>query len=554
MEKKWWKEAVAYQIYPRSFQDSNDDGIGDLNGLISRLDYIQDLGIDVIWICPMYRSPNDDNGYDISDYQEIMEDFGTMEDFDQLLEEVHRRGMKLIIDLVINHTSDEHQWFIESRSSTENEKRDWYIWRDGVDGKEPNNWGSIFGGSAWELDEKTNQYYLHLFSKKQPDLNWENKNVRVALYDMVNWWLDKGVDGFRIDAISHIKKDLTFSDEENPEKLSYVPAWSKYMNVDGILPFLTELKEETFAKYDSMTVAEANGVGIDDIHEWVDEQDGKFNMIFQFEHLGLWDSDTRTLDIIELKRVLTRWQKALEKSGWNALFIENHDKARSVSTWGNDQQYWRESATSLAMMYFFMQGTPFIYQGQEIGMTNVKFPSLEDYDDVSTKGLYTDLLARGKAPDEIMEIIWATSRDNSRTPMQWSADENAGFTKGKPWLGVNPNFKELNVEVQKDDPNSVLNFYKKMIQLRKSNPVFTYGIYDLVLENHPSLYAYTRTYGDEKVIILCNLTNDSFEVEPINGVTYEWENLILANLDVGVHEKARTLELAPYEARIYRLN
>ncbi|WP_019156482.1 glycoside hydrolase family 13 protein [Robertmurraya massiliosenegalensis] len=554
MEKKWWKEAVAYQIYPRSFQDSNDDGIGDLNGLISRLDYIQDLGIDVIWICPMYRSPNDDNGYDISDYQEIMEDFGTMEDFDQLLEEVHRRGMKLIIDLVINHTSDEHQWFIESRSSTENEKRDWYIWRDGVDGKEPNNWGSIFGGSAWELDEKTNQYYLHLFSKKQPDLNWENKNVRVALYDMVNWWLDKGVDGFRVDAISHIKKDLTFSDEENPEKLSYVPAWSKYMNVDGILPFLTELKEETFAKYDSMTVAEANGVGIDDIHEWVDEQDGKFNMIFQFEHLGLWDSDTRTLDIIELKRVLTRWQKALEKSGWNALFIENHDKARSVSTWGNDQQYWRESATSLAMMYFFMQGTPFIYQGQEIGMTNVKFPSLEDYDDVSTKGLYTDLLARGKAPDEIMEIIWATSRDNSRTPMQWSADENAGFTKGKPWLGVNPNFKELNVEVQKDDPNSVLNFYKKIIQLRKSNPVFTYGIYDLVLENHPSLYAYTRTYGDEKVIILCNLTNDSFEVEPINGVTYEWENLILANLDDGVHEKARTLELAPYEARIYRLN
>ncbi|MGG0717902.1 alpha-glucosidase [Robertmurraya massiliosenegalensis] len=554
MEKKWWKEAVAYQIYPRSFQDSNGDGIGDLNGLMSRLDYIQDLGIDVIWICPMYKSPNDDNGYDISDYQEIMEDFGTMEDFDQLLEEVHQRGMKLIIDLVINHTSDEHQWFIESRSSTENEKRDWYIWRDGVEGKEPNNWGSIFGGSAWELDEETNQYYLHLFSKKQPDLNWENKDVRAALYDMVNWWLDKGVDGFRVDAISHIKKDLTFSDDENPEERSYVPAWSKYMNVDGILPFLTELKEETFAKYDIMTVAEANGVGIDDIHEWVDGQDGKFNMIFQFEHLGLWDSDTRTLDILELKRVLTRWQKALEKSGWNALFIENHDKARSVSTWGNDQQYWRESATSLAMMYFFMQGTPFIYQGQEIGMTNVKFPSLEDYDDVSTKGLYADLLARGKAPDEIMEIIWATSRDNSRTPMQWSAEENAGFTKGTPWLGVNSNFKGLNVEAQKEDPNSILNFYKKMIQLRKLNPIFTYGIYDLVIEEHPSLYAYTRTYGDEKVIILCNLSNDSLEVEPIKGVTYDWANLILANLDVGDHEEVTTFVLAPYEARIYRLN
>lgn len=553
MQKIWWKETVAYQVYPRSFQDSNGDGIGDLRGLISKLDYIQELGIDVIWICPMYKSPNDDNGYDISDYQDIMEDFGTMADFDELLQEVHNRGMKLIIDLVINHTSDEHQWFIESRSDKESEKRDWYIWRDGKNGQEPNNWGSIFGGSAWQLDEKTGQYYLHIFSKKQPDLNWENKEVRDALYQMVNWWLDKGVDGFRVDAISHIKKDPTFTDMEKKKGAIFEPAWKKYMNVPGILPFLEELKNETFAKYDIMTVAEANGVGTDGIHEWVDENQGKFNMIFQFEHLGLWDSETKQLDILELKKVLTRWQKALEKGGWNALFIENHDKARSVSTWGNDGPYWRESATALATMYFFMQGTPFIYQGQEIGMTNVKFPTLEDYNDVSTKGLYADLLAQGKSHDEIMEVIWATSRDNSRTPMQWSTEENAGFTTGSPWLGINPNYKEINVEQQQKDPNSILSYYKEMIRLRKNHETLVYGTYDLVLENDPSLYAYTRTYGSERVMVLSNLTDETVVVGKVKGVTYRSENLLLANLEVADHSDMETLELAPYEARIYKI-
>ncbi|MEQ2529339.1 alpha-glucosidase [Bacillaceae bacterium CLA-AA-H227] len=553
MQKIWWKETVAYQVYPRSFQDSNGDGIGDLRGLISKLDYIQELGIDVIWICPMYKSPNDDNGYDISDYQDIMEDFGTMADFDELLQEVHNRGMKLIIDLVINHTSDEHQWFIESRSDKESEKRDWYIWRDGKNGQEPNNWGSIFGGSAWQLDEKTGQYYLHIFSKKQPDLNWENKEVRDALYQMVNWWLDKGVDGFRVDAISHIKKDPTFTDMEKKKGAIFEPAWKKYMNVPGILPILEELKNETFAKYDIMTVAEANGVGTDGIHEWVDENQGKFNMIFQFEHLGLWDSETKQLDILELKKVLTRWQKALEKGGWNALFIENHDKARSVSTWGNDGPYWRESATALATMYFFMQGTPFIYQGQEIGMTNVKFPTLEDYNDVSTKGLYADLLAQGKSHDEIMEVIWATSRDNSRTPMQWSTEENAGFTTGSPWLGINPNYKEINVEQQQKDPNSILSYYKEMIRLRKNHETLVYGTYDLVLENDPSLYAYTRTYGSERVMVLSNLTDETVVVGKVKGVTYKSENLLLANLEVADHSDMETLELAPYEARIYKI-
>lgn len=553
MKENWWKEAVAYQIYPRSFQDSNGDGVGDLQGIMSRLDYLQDLGIDVIWICPMYQSPNDDNGYDISDYQAIMAEFGTMEDFDALLEEVHRRGMKLIMDLVINHTSDEHPWFIESRSSKLSEKRDWYIWRDGVEGKEPNNWASIFNGPAWELDEETQQYYLHLFSKKQPDLNWENSDVRNALYSMVNWWLDKGIDGFRVDAISHIKKDITFSDMAPVSDIPYVPAWEKYMNVPGIMPFLDELKKETFAKYDIMTVGEANGVGIDEISEWVDESEGKFNMIFQFEHLSLWDAETTKLDIPGLKQVLTRWQKALEGSGWNALFIENHDKARSVSTWGSDTEFWRESATALAAMYFFMQGTPFIYQGQELGMTNVDFSSITDYNDVATKNLYNYRTGQGESHEQVMGIIRATSRDNSRTPMQWSSDESAGFSSGTPWLGLNPNYKAINVEAQEQDPKSILNFYKQMIQLRKKESIFTYGIYDLVLESHPTLYAYTRTMGQQKVIVLSNLSAEAVTVTAVEGITYKHENLLLANLEVGVHAEATILQLSPYEARIYQL-
>ena len=429
MKKGWRKEAVGYQIYPRSFQDSNGDGIGDLQGVIKRLDYIKELGIDVIWICPMYKSPNDDNGYDISDYQDIMEDFGTMEDFDQLLKEVHKRDMKLIIDLVLNHTSDEHPWFIESKSSKNHPKRDWYIWRDGVKGKEPNNWESIFGGSAWKYDEETDQYFLHVFSTKQPDLNWENEEVREALYDTVNWWLDKGIDGFRIDAISHIKKRAGLPDMPNPKKEKYVSSFDMHMNQKGIHTFLQEFKDRTYANYDVMSVGEANGVKADEAELWVGKENGKMDMIFQFEHLGLWDAETNPdLDIVELKKVLTRWQKGLEGNGWNALFIENHDKARVVSTWGNDKEYWRESATAMAAMYFLMQGTPFIYQGQEIGMTNVQFPSIDDYDDVAVKNLYRLKREEGVPHEDIMEIIWASSRDNSRTPMQWSDEENSGFT------------------------------------------------------------------------------------------------------------------------------
>lgn len=553
MNHVWWKEAVAYQIYPRSFMDSNGDGIGDLNGIILKLDYLKSLGIDVIWVSPFYKSPNDDCGYDISDYQDIMKEFGTMEDFDRLLAEVHKRGMKLIADLVINHTSDEHPWFIESRSSLDNPKRDWYIWRDGKNGEEPNNWESIFSGSAWEYDEATGQYYMHLFSKKQPDLNWENEEVRQALYDMVNWWLDKGIDGFRVDAISHIKKEPGLKDMPNPQELKYVSSFDKHMNVEGIHTLLDDLKKNTFDQYDIMTVGEANGVKVEDAHLWVGEQEGKFNMVFQFEHLGLWkDQGNQGLNLSELKKILTKWQKGLEGVGWNALYIENHDLARIVSTLGDDQNYWKESTTALGMMYFMMQGTPFIYQGQEIGMTNVKFNQVEDYQDVQSTGLYYSKLEQGMAHDDIMEIIWATARGNSRTPMQWSQEANGGFTTGTPWLAVNPNYEIINVEAQEKDPHSILNFYKEMIALRKSEDVFIYGSYDLVFEEHTDIYAYTRTLDHKRVLILCNLTNKETGIE-LDDLSVSSHQLLLSNISVDEHESIHELTLKPFESRIYRL-
>src|SRR3954469_11228888 len=442
MNNKWWKESVAYQVYPRSFMDSNGDGIGDLKGVTGKLDYLKALGIDVIWLSPMYKSPNDDNGYDISDYQDIMDEFGTMADFDELLEGVHQRGMKLILDLVINHTSDEHPWFIESRSSKDNPKRDWYIWRDGKDGKAPNNWESIFSGPAWRYDKETEQYFMHIFSPRQPDLNWENPEVRNALYTMVNWWLDKGIDGFRVDAISHIKKEPGFPDMPNPENLDFVPCFPKMMNVDGIDEFLTEFSQKTVKNYDIMTVGEANGVGLDDADKWVGEDNGYFNMIFQFEFLGLWDKDADDrVDVRALKKNLTKWQKGLEGRGWNALFIENHDQPRRVSSWGNDRKLWKESAKMLGALYFLMKGTPFIYQGQEIGMTNVQFPTIHDYNDVGMINYYHVETAKGRSHDEIMQVIWKQGRDNARTPMQWDSTNMGGFTTGdQTWLGVNPNF------------------------------------------------------------------------------------------------------------------
>jgi alpha-glucosidase len=561
VNKKWWKESVAYQVYPRSFMDSNGDGIGDLKGLTSKLDYLKDLGIDVIWLSPMYKSPNDDNGYDISDYHDIMEEFGTMADFDELLAGVHERGMRIILDLVINHTSDEHPWFIESRSSKDNPKRDWYIWADGKDGKEPNNWESIFSGPAWKYDEETDQYFMHIFSTRQPDLNWENPEVRESLENMVNWWLDKGIDGFRVDAISHIKKKPGFPDMPNPEGLDVVPCFPYMMNVEGIDEWLADFSKRTFKKYDVMTVGEANGVKIADADRWVGEENGYFNMIFQFEFLDLWDknSDESRVDVRALKKALTKWQKGLEGRGWNALFIENHDQPRRVSSWGNDKEYWKESAKMLAALYFLMKGTPFIYQGQEIGMTNVQFPSIEDYNDVGMVNYYRVEREKGRSHEELMKLIWKQCRDNSRTPMQWNASsETAGFTSGdSTWLGVNPNYVDINVEAQLKDTDSILNFYKQLIQLRKDQPVFVYGTYELLLANHPKLFAYTRKWGKKMALVVNNFSEDvtrfrvpGSSVVSVGGKLGDFE-LVLANYEVADVKLRKEFTLQPYETRVY---
>ncbi|MCG1181363.1 alpha-glucosidase [Staphylococcus epidermidis] len=529
MKRNWWKEAVAYQVYPRSFNDSNGDGIGDLPGLIEKLDYLENLGIDVIWLSPMYPSPNDDNGYDISYYKGIMSEFGTMNDFDQLLSSIHQRGMKLILDLVVNHTSDEHPWFIESKSSKTNAKRDWYIWADPKpDGSEPNNWESIFNGSTWEFDESTKQYYFHLFSKKQPDLNWENPDVRQAVFEMMNWWFEKGIDGFRVDAITHIKKNFEAGDLPVPDGKKFAPAFDVDMNQPGIQEWLQEMKDKSLSRYDIMTVGEANGVTPNDAEEWVGEENGKFNMIFQFEHLGLWSTGDTKFDVKSYKQVLNRWQKQLENVGWNALFIENHDQPRRVSTWGDDKNYWYESATSHATAYFLQQGTPFIYQGQEIGMTNYPFESIESFNDVAVKTEYQIVKKEGGDVNQLLDKYKMENRDNARTPMQWNNSINAGFTTGKPWFHVNPNYTEINVKQQLNDKFSILSYYKALIQLKKSDLIYTYGKFNMVDAENKQVFAYTRTFKNNTVLIVANLTN---EVSELN-LPFE---LDISSVDIKLH-------------------
>lgn len=548
MEKIWWKEAVAYQVYPRSFNDSNNDGIGDLPGMVEKLDYLKDLGIDVIWLSPMYKSPNDDNGYDISDYQDIMEEFGTMEDFNHLLSEIHKREMKLILDLVVNHTSDEHPWFIESRSSKDNPKRDWYIWADPKpDGSEPNNWESIFNGSTWEYDDTTKQYYFHLFSKKQPDLNWSNPDVREAVFKMMNWWFEKGIDGFRVDAITHIKKTFEAGDLPVPKGKQYAPAFDVDMNQPGIQDWLQEMKDKSLSHYDIMTVGEANGVNPDNAKEWVGEKEGKFNMIFQFEHLGLWSTGDSKFDVLSYKNVLNRWQKQLEGIGWNALFIENHDQPRRVSTWGDDKKYWFESATSHAVVYFLQQGTPFIYQGQEIGMTNYPFESIETFNDVAVKTEYQIVKSQGGDVNQLLDKYKMENRDNSRTPMQWTNEVNGGFTEGIPWFPVNPNYKTINVAQQSEDSDSVLNFYKRLIKIKKSDDIYTYGEFNLIDDANENIFAYTRKLNNKTVLVAGNLTdhvaslNLPFEVEPSQIKLHNYKN----DLDI--------TNMRPFEAFVAEL-
>ncbi|MDM5156207.1 alpha-glucosidase [Bacillus sp. DX1.1] len=557
MEKQWWKESVVYQIYPRSFMDSNGDGIGDLRGIISRLDYLKELGIDVIWLSPVYESPNDDNGYDISDYCKIMDEFGTMSDWEELLSEMHKRNMKLMMDLVVNHTSDEHNWFIESRKSKDNPYRDYYIWRPGKNGKEPNNWEAAFSGSAWQYDEATDEYYLHLFSKKQPDLNWDNEVVRKDVYEMMKFWLEKGIDGFRMDVINFISKAEGLPVVET-ETEGYVSGHQYFMNGPNIHPYLHEMNEAVLSQYDIMTVGEMPGVTTEEAKLYTGEERQELQMVFQFEHMdldsgegGKWD--VKTCSLLTLKQNLTKWQKALEQTGWNSLYWNNHDQPRVVSRFGNDKTYRIESAKMLATVLHMMKGTPYIYQGEEIGMTNVQFTSIDEYRDIETLNMYREkVVERGEDKEKVMQSIYIKGRDNARTPMQWDASEYAGFTTGEPWIALNSNYKEINVTQALQDQNSIFYYYKKLIELRKKHEIIVYGTYDLILEEHPSIFAYVRTWKDEKLLVIANFTEDECVFEMPEESVSSRSELLIHNYDVQ-DETIESIVLKPYETRVYKL-
>ncbi|MEY8347560.1 alpha-glucosidase [Bacillus cereus] len=557
MDKQWWKESVVYQIYPRSFMDSNGDGIGDLRGIISKLDYLQKLGIDVIWLSPVYESPNDDNGYDISNYRKIMDEFGTMEDWDKLLSEMHKRNMKLMMDLVVNHTSDEHNWFVESRKSKDNPYRDYYIWRPAKDGKEPNNWGAAFSGSAWQYDEMTDEYYLHLFSKKQPDLNWENEVVRKDVYEMMEFWLEKGIDGFRMDVINFISKTEGLPSVETKEE-GYVSGHQYFMNGPNIHTYLHEMNQKVLSKYDIMTVGEMPGVTTEEARLYTAENREELQMVFQFEHMdldsgegGKWD--VKPCSLVTLKQNLTKWQKALEQTGWNSLYWNNHDQPRVVSRFGNDKTYRIESAKMLATVLHMMKGTPYIYQGEEIGMTNVHFDSIDEYRDIETLNMYREkVIELGEDEEKVMQSIYIKGRDNARTPMQWNANEHAGFTAGEPWIGLNPNYKEINVEQALQDRESIFYYYKKLIELRKKHEIIVYGTYDLIFEEHPSIFAYVRTWKDEKLLVIANFTENECVFKIPKEITYNSLELLIHNYDVQ-DQIIESIDLHPYEARVYKL-
>lgn len=564
MKKFWWKESVVYQIYPRSFYDSNGDGIGDLRGIIQKLDYLSELGIDVVWLSPVYKSPNDDNGYDISDYQNIMDEFGTLADWEELISEMHQRGIKLVMDLVVNHSSDEHSWFLESRQSKKNPYRDYYIWRPGKNGHEPNNWASFFSGSVWQYDPKSEEYYLHLFSTKQPDLNWENPKVRQEVFDMMTWWLKKGVDGFRMDVINLISKvylsngDLPDGEIVNHER--YQSGWKYYAHGPRFLEFLGEMRDQVLSNYDVLTVGETPGATTEQAAAITNEQSGALSMVFQFEHMGL-DSqpgkskwDLKSLDLLELKHCMTRWQKDLDGRGWNSLYLSNHDQPRTVSRFGDDTKYRVESAKMLGTFLHFQQGTPYIYQGEEIGMTNVRFPSISEYKDIETLNWYREEVnERGRDPHDAMQSIHAKGRDNARTPLQWNRSANAGFTDGIPWLKVNPNYPEINVEQSLADPNSIFHYYKKLIKLRRQLPVMVYGKYNLILPDHPQIVAYTRSFDTDQLLVICNFSRYEPVFELPSGIRFESKHLVIANYPVLESDSLLRFRLKPYEARVYAL-
>ncbi|GAB6440745.1 oligo-1,6-glucosidase [Bacillus cereus] len=560
MNKKWWKESVIYQIYPRSFNDSNNDGIGDIKGITQKLDYLKELGINVIWLSPVYKSPNDDNGYDISDYRNIMDEFGTMEDFHEMLEESHKREIKIMMDLVVNHSSDEHHWFIESKKSKDNPYRDYYIWKPGKDGKPPTNWGAAFGGSAWEYDENTDDYYLHLFSKKQPDLNWENPTLRKEIYDMMRYWLDKGVDGFRMDVINFISKDTSYPDGLIQEGNKYGDGGPHFLNGPSIHDFLQEMNKEALSKYDTITVGEMPGVNAEQGKLYTGENRNELNMVFHFEHVDLGNGsygkwNPVKWNLTQLKKIFTNWQKGLEKDGWNSLYWSNHDQPRAISRWGNDSPEYREvSGKMLATLLHTLQGSPYIYQGEEIGMTNVSFANINDYRDIETLNAYKELVEEGSlSREELMRGIHERSRDNARTPVQWNDTENAGFTKGTPWIQVNPNFKEINAESALKNKDSIFYYYKKLIELRKQNEIIVYGTYDLILEDDEEIYAFTRTLGEDKVLVICNFTNNSPTFNLPKDIDFTSTELLISNYETKQNEDISKIVLKPYESRVYRL-
>ena len=551
MEKRWWKESVVYQIYPRSFCDSNGDGIGDLNGITGKLDYLKELGIDVIWLSPVYKSPNDDNGYDISDYQAIMDEFGTMEDFDRMLATAHEKGIKIMMDLVVNHTSDEHKWFIESRKSTDNPYRDYYIWRPAKeDGSLPNNWGSCFSGPAWEYDKTTDMYFLHLFSKKQPDLNWDNPAVRQDVFDMMNWWLKKGVDGFRMDVISLISKEPGLPDKE-PGINGYA-TFNVSANGPHVHEYLQEMRQKALNNADTITVGECSGVTLEEAKKYARSDEKELNMVFQFEHMDV-DSDekagkwtTRKMDLRNLKKILTRWQKGLQDIAWNSLYWENHDQPRSVSRFGNDSDEYREiSAKMLATCIHMMQGTPYVYQGEELGMTNCPFNTLDNFRDLESINAFHELTEQGKMTEEdMMAAIGYKGRDNARTPMQWDDSAYAGFSTTNPWIMVNPNYTKINAKDQINREDSVFKYYQKLIKLRHESELIVYGTYDLILDDDKDIYAYIRTLDDEKLIVYCNFSENTREVELPEEFT-NGKVLISNYSDAKVNHK---ITLRPYEA------
>lgn len=553
-KETWWKEAVVYQIYPRSFMDSNGDGIGDLQGIIHRLDYLADLGVDVIWLSPIYDSPNDDNGYDIRDYQRIMKEFGTMDDFDMLLEQAHQKGLKIMMDLVVNHTSDEHEWFVKSRQNTDNSYRDYYIWREGKkSGLEPNNWESCFSGSAWQYDETREMFYLHLFSKKQPDLNWENSRVRHAVYDMMRWWCDKGIDGFRMDVINMISKDEELPDGKNINGL--FGDFSPYvMNGPKVHEFLREMHDEVLCHYDLMTVGETPNVTTEEAKKYSGEETNELNMIFQFEHvefggeIGKWTD--KKIPLVELKRIMSKWQTELEGHAWNSLYWNNHDQPRAVSRFGDDRPQYREiSAKMLATCLHFMKGTPYIYQGEELGMTNYPFSQIDQFKDIESINAYKEIVGNQRLEhDQMMSCLRFKSRDNARTPMQWSNNKQGGFTTGKPWLPVNPNKDEVNAEVEVNNPNSVYHYYKKIIQLRKKYSIIVYGDYELLEERHEQLFVYRRCLENEHLLVLCNFSDEVIKYKmPMQLEQYD---VIITNNQRKVLESE--MELQPYEAFVIK--